>query len=106
MSLEDNDVNTHLYEVPTSWYDIVIEAGNRLKEVDPDYTIIQIKEKFGGLRYYYGTSEGLSEAHRERMKEIIDEAEEAVNILEAVAKQSRELDQEKQRVWNSEGGSL
>ena len=34
------------------WMPIAIELDEKLAEVNPDYTIEQIKQKFGGLRYY------------------------------------------------------
>lgn len=35
------------------WYPIVEELHKQMLAVDPGYTIQQIKEKFGGLRYYW-----------------------------------------------------
>lgn len=35
------------------WYSIIINLDNKLSMLDPDYKILQIKEKFGTLRYYY-----------------------------------------------------
>jgi hypothetical protein len=34
------------------WWPIVWKLHAALLELDPDYRISQIKEKFGGLRYY------------------------------------------------------
>lgn len=34
------------------WHQLVLDAHAKLVEIDPDYKITQIKEKFGGLRYY------------------------------------------------------
>lgn len=34
------------------WAGIVVEADRKLAELDPDYQIEQVKEKFGGLRFY------------------------------------------------------
>lgn len=36
------------------WNDIVLDLHNKLVKEHPEYYIIQIKEKFGGLRYYVG----------------------------------------------------
>lgn len=38
--------------VGDGWMPIVMETHRRIKEVCPDYKIQQIKEKYGGLRYY------------------------------------------------------
>ena len=40
------------------WLSIVVELDAQLAEVDPDYKIDQIKEKFGGLRYYISSDAG------------------------------------------------
>lgn len=44
--------------VGEGWYKLVLQCHNELKELDPDYDIYQIKEKFGQLRYYFTTNKG------------------------------------------------
>lgn len=41
---------------PDGWKDIVLQTNEMLSHIDPDYKILQIKEKFGSLRYYYGSA--------------------------------------------------
>jgi hypothetical protein len=41
---------------PNGWKDIVLKADEMLAFIDPDYEIHQIKEKFGTLRLYFGTT--------------------------------------------------
>jgi hypothetical protein len=41
---------------PDGWQKIVEETDEMLAYLDPDYEILQIKEKYGTLRYYFGTS--------------------------------------------------
>lgn len=36
------------------WHEIIARLHGALLETDPDYQIHQIKEKFGGLRFYTG----------------------------------------------------
>ncbi len=38
------------------WWPLLAELDSKLADIDPDYTIYQIKEKFGGLRYYFAPS--------------------------------------------------
>jgi hypothetical protein len=38
------------------WLPIIRDLDSEMSKVDRNYTIEQIKEKFGGLRYYYYTS--------------------------------------------------
>lgn len=58
------------------WYPIVIELDRALAAIDPAYEVHQVKEKYAGLRYYFGTSESITEADRKRMEQLVDEAEE------------------------------
>lgn len=43
--------------VGKGWYDLVLELDRKLAEIDPDYGVVQVKEKFGGLRYYANSRE-------------------------------------------------
>ena len=38
------------------WWPILADIDTQLAKIDPDYRIYQIKEKFGGLRYYFAPS--------------------------------------------------
>lgn len=52
-------------------WDILLRMTDAaLKTIDPDYQIAQIKEKFGGLRYYISVSENVTEEQRELMYDI------------------------------------
>lgn len=62
------------------WYPIVIELDQALAAIDPDYELHQVKEKLGGLRFYFGTSEGVSEADHQRMRELVREAEDRCEV--------------------------
>lgn len=44
-------------EVDEGWYQLVIDCDKELSEIDPKYDLQQIKEKFGGLRYYFQPSD-------------------------------------------------
>ena len=39
------------------WYDILDKLDIKLSYLDPDYSIAQVKEKFGTLRFYFDTKE-------------------------------------------------
>jgi hypothetical protein len=39
------------------WYPLVVELDEQLRQLLPDYVIHQVKEKFGCLRFYWGSSE-------------------------------------------------
>lgn len=44
-------------DVDEGWYQIVVDCDKELSNLDPDYSIFQIKQKFGGLRYYFEPSD-------------------------------------------------
>lgn len=39
-------------EVGPGWYPIILDLDQDLGAIDPDYQLVQVKEKFGRLRYY------------------------------------------------------
>lgn len=43
------------FYIGDGWLHIVEELEARLSQLDPDYRVLQVKEKFGGLRFYYET---------------------------------------------------
>lgn len=47
-------------ECGEGWHGIINDTHIKLKYIDPEYKIDQIKEKFGGLRYYFTPSEKYS----------------------------------------------
>lgn len=40
------------------WWSIIAQLDRDIADIAPDYVVHQIKEKFGGLRYYYGVTDG------------------------------------------------
>lgn len=50
---------------PASWAGIIEQIHNKLLNLDPNYRTVQIKEKFGGLRFYFATDniENAQEMH-------------------------------------------
>jgi hypothetical protein len=55
---------------PKGWDNLVAECHLALKAIDPSYEIHQIKEKFGGLRYYCSLN-------TDEAKRLVRQAEEA-----------------------------
>ena len=59
------------------WYDLVLELDDAISKIYPFYTIRQVKDKFGGLRYYIGGLPPIiPETHRNQIYDLIHEAEE------------------------------
>lgn len=57
------------------WFSLLVELDEALAAIDPNYEVHQVKEKYAGLRYYYGPSAGVSKADYERMERLVDAAE-------------------------------
>jgi hypothetical protein len=64
-----------IIDVDEGWYQIVIDCDKELSEIDPDYQIYQIKEKFGTLRYYHKSSQPYNEQNYLKMVSIISKYE-------------------------------
>ena len=73
-SQETLDESSSWFECDDGWGPLIAELEAKLKALSPDYTVSQVKEKFGGLRYYANPGEVDSEAS-ERFYDLIREAE-------------------------------
>jgi len=62
--------------VAKGWRPMVIELNEKLRAIDPSYRIDQIKEKFGGLRYYVAFCDDCSLDDAKKMNDLIEQAEE------------------------------
>lgn len=59
-------------QISEGWFDIVRELDTKIAKLCPDYVVDQVKEKFGGLRYYIGA---VPEDVFEEVRKLIREAE-------------------------------
>ena len=48
-----DDKHVPSIDVGHGWAELVLECHRRLIDFDANYKVLQIKEKFGGLRYYF-----------------------------------------------------
>lgn len=62
-------------DAPDRWKDIILEADEMLTYIDPNYRILQVKEKFGSLRYYYETQWEIDSIQFKIMEAIVRRAE-------------------------------
>lgn len=62
-------------DVDRGWYPLIIELDQQLAQIDPDYVLCQVKEKFGALRYYIQETDDLTVEGRERCAVLIEETE-------------------------------
>lgn len=59
-------------DVRPGWYQLVLDLDRDLAAVAPNYELHQVKQKFGGLRYYVGE---IQEGAWDRVAEIVRTAE-------------------------------
>ena len=52
------DGRAAILEVPDHWLPDILELDAALEELMPGYEVLQVKVKFGGLRYYWCAPEG------------------------------------------------
>lgn len=57
MSDTNHNIEYHIAGFPESWKILARAIDKYIKEYDPDYVIQQVKEKFGGMRYYFSFSD-------------------------------------------------
>ena len=62
-------------EVGVGWALIVMKCHRELQHLDPGYRIAQIKEKFGGLRYYFDSTVPYDSITYDIMRCVVNEAE-------------------------------
>lgn len=71
-------------EVDEGWYQLVLDCDAELSAIDPKYDLLQVKEKFGGLRYYFQPSDS---SCREQMDAVVAKYEQlASKTCEATGK--------------------
>ena len=44
------------FECSNGWFDLIYELSQKIVELDPNCKALQVKEKFGGLRFYVGAA--------------------------------------------------
>lgn len=64
------------------WLPVIARTHVKLLYIDPNYQILQIKEKFGGLRYYYSSEFSFGDPERDLMESIVTSAEDQIDEIE------------------------
>jgi len=57
------------------WDELLLSLNETVSVLDPDYQILQAKEKFGTLRFYVSLSEEVPPHRRELIQSIISDVE-------------------------------
>lgn len=71
---ETPDDQHDCFERDDGWGPLITDLETKLKALSPDYTISQVKEKFGGLRYYASAGDVDAETSKQ-FYDLIREAE-------------------------------
>lgn len=71
----------------SGWFDLIDTLCDDLREIDPDVEAHQVKEKFGGLRFYTG---GTSKEALDRIQEAADESVETCEYCGSPGERSNE----------------
>lgn len=61
--------------VGEGWWPLIQNLHDNIVEIDPDYKLDQVKEKFGGLRYYITTSSDVEDYKIRLIDQLISVAE-------------------------------
>ena len=69
-------------DIPALWHPTIIEATKKIIEIDPDIEIVQVKSKFGRLRYY-------TQPYDLKIEEIVIEAENKIAAIEKEIKERK-----------------
>jgi hypothetical protein len=56
------------------WYPLILALDEELSALDPGYTVLQVKQKFGELRYYFETTRNDVADEMKRLTEEFKEA--------------------------------
>lgn len=64
-----------IIDVDEGWYQLIVDCDKELTQIDPDYKIYQIKEKFGRLRYYHQSSKAFDEQTYLKTSSVISKYE-------------------------------
>lgn len=64
------------------WYPLLVELDEQLRALLPNYVIHQVKEKFGGLRYYWEPGEEVRDPSDPGAEAAIAERERRIGLVQ------------------------
>ena len=65
---------TSINNVGEGWHDLIKTLEEKLNKIDPEFELLQVKEKFGGLRYYANTSNADENTNFHQLISLAEEA--------------------------------
>ena len=61
--------------IDSGWCDLVNELHTKILAIEPKYTLCQIKEKFGTLRFYYDLPHDIDKEKAKQIDSLVNKAE-------------------------------
>lgn len=71
--MNQGQIPENLCHVGKGWHGLLVELHEQIVELDPEYELAQVKEKFGGLRVYLSSDPEC--AHYGAIQDLIEVAE-------------------------------
>ncbi len=71
----DRGVQRGNFSIDLGWEPLVEEVTSRLDDLIPGWMPIQVKQKFGTLRFYFTTPVDAPEERKGQARDLVDEAE-------------------------------
>jgi len=76
------------------WWPLIEELHEEISEIDPDYRIYQVKQKLGGLRFYFSASNPLLSS---TVQQVVDRYEKlSFTICEKTGKEGQLMNKDGQ----------
>ena len=69
-----HEIRGCLLAVPNAWLELVHDIDRMMSLADPDYQLFQVKDKFGQLRYYWGTEKAYARDMLDRIASMGERA--------------------------------
>ena len=84
MNQQERDKYLEIQWTGPGWKNLIKELDSKMSAIDPDYTIEQIKEKFGGLRYYFSSNSHNADAMYDLLRFVNTVVQKKMLLLMAV----------------------
>ena len=69
------DLTKYYYDSPPGWDKIILRICQQAERRNIEFTCVQTKEKFGGLRFYFDVPEDSDSIEYQTLSQIVEHAE-------------------------------
>lgn len=85
--MDNKEMIEQACEIYPGWSNLIKEIDSKIKSYDPDYKVAQIKEKFGGLRFYFNSNCETDEDFNKLCDQVWNIADRSLSICEICGKE-------------------